>query len=115
MTPPNPHDAQLELCWKICRVGARRARERVPREKVLAWIARMRPLFPGSPYLDAWARILGGEESGALADLDAYPAFRALPPERRSFWRPLVQSHPFACIAPGRTTRERRAILSRLP
>ena len=111
----NPHDEQLHLCWKICRFGAERIRQPGERAKVLAWIERMQPVFPGSPYLESWAGIIIGDARAALRELAETRTFEDLPSDRRSFWRPLIQSHPFACIVPGRTTRERRAVLSRLP
>jgi hypothetical protein len=110
---PNPHDAQIRMCWKICRYGIEMVRANdEARRRVLDWIARMEPAFPRSPWLGRWRAIVEG--SSEASDLDR-PDFFELPEDRRAFWRPLIQSHPFACIFPGRTTRERRAFLSRLP
>ena len=111
----HPHDDHLRFCWTICRYGIRRVEgEEDARERVLGWIERMRPRFPGSPHLEAWARIVAGRDPDAARTLREVTDYFALPPEERSRWGPLIQSQPFACILPGRTTRERRAILSRL-
>jgi hypothetical protein len=113
--PPNPHDENLRLCWRICRFGVREAREASKRRRVLAWIGRMKPRFPGSPHLERWRELLSGEAPELAAELEGTPDFFTLPLERRGLWRPLIQSQPFTCIVPGRTTRERRAVLSRMP
>jgi hypothetical protein len=111
----NPHDRHLALCWKICRFGVQRIEDPELKARVLSWIERMRGLFPGSPHLALWDRVVRGEEPEAAPELGACADYFALSSERRSWWRPLIQSHPFACVIPGRTTRERRAVLSRLP
>ena len=112
---PNPHDERLRFAWKACRYGFARMEDEAEKKKVLAWIERMRPRFPGSPHLERWGRIVRGEEPEAARELQTVRGFFDLDPDRRAFWRPLVQSQPFTTIIPGRTTRERRAVLSRLP
>jgi hypothetical protein len=112
--PANPHDAHIRLCWKICRFGMGRLGDEAVRRKVLAWIEGAAAEFPGSPHVEAWSRIFRGEEPGAVRELEATEDYFDLPVERRSWWRPIIQSHPFAPAIPGRTTRERREFLSRL-
>ncbi len=108
--PRNEHDAHVELCWRICRYGvAAVGRDPAAAGKVLAWIDRMRPRFPGSPWLAAWDEIVRGAAREPAAELRSVERFAHLTPERKSLWRPIIQSQPFGCIVPGRTTRERRA------
>jgi hypothetical protein len=83
------------------------------RERVLEWIARMMPQFPGSPFLTAWERIVRGVDREARRTIEATQDFFDLPVDDRGQWRQLVQSQPFTTIIPGRTARERRAALSR--
>lgn len=111
----NPHDAHLRMCWKICRYGRERMRDAEARAKVLARLERPGPEFEGHPYVAEWLRLLRDPDGRGLADLDAMRDFFDLPDDRRAWWRPLIQSQPFSCIFPGRTTRERREFLSRLP
>jgi hypothetical protein len=111
----NPHDAQLELAWAACRYGLERcSAEPVARARVLDWISRMEPAFPGSPWLCRWREVVDGRAPDSAHECMSVPEFIALSPARQSFWRPLVQSNPFACVVPGRTTRERRALLASL-
>jgi hypothetical protein len=111
----NPHDEKLRLCWRLSRFGLVEVRESEKQRRVLAWIDRMRPLFPQSPYLERWAMIVSGRDEACAEELGATTDFFALPLDRRGFWRGLIQSQPFSCLLPRGTSRERRAVLSRLP
>lgn len=114
--PRNPHDDKMDMCWNLCRFGLGRVRgDGAARDLVLAWIERMRPLFPGSPWFESWARIVSGAEPELARELGETPSFFDLDQGRRSFWRPLAQSNPFACLLRGKSARERRAVLSRVP
>ena len=111
----NPHDAHLRVGWRLCRFGLAATADPQARARVLAWLARMEGVVPGSPHLRAWQGVLNGEAPEMVADLTRASDFFDLPPVRQGVWRPLVQSQPFSCLLPGRTTRERRTVLSRLP
>ena len=115
MDVPNPHDEQLRRSWRLCRFGMKATADPERREKVLAWLDRMQRRFPGSPQLARWVEIVSGQAPELTQELALPVDFFALSPESRACWRPLVQSQPFSCLLPGRTTRERRAVLSRLP
>lgn len=111
----HPHDLHLRRSFQVVRFGMQAvAADPGVRARVLAWIERMKPRFPGSPHLEAWDAILGGRDPEAVAFIEGTRDFFDLPADRRGTWRQLIQSHPFACIVPGRTTRERRQFLSRL-
>jgi hypothetical protein len=110
----NPHDKHLRMAWSACRVGMRQVAQPEAREKVLAWIDGMIPQFRG-PYLELWRRVVAGDEPDLVREIEGHRDYFELSEERRGFWRSLVQSHPFTCVIPGRTTSERRALLSRMP
>jgi hypothetical protein len=116
MTRPfNPHDAHLRTGWRLCRFGWRALSAPDQRAAVEAWLSRMDGVVPGSPHLDAWRRILAGDAPEMAGELETVEDYFALTPGRQGVWRPLVQSQPFSCLLPGRSTRDRRTVLSRLP
>lgn len=113
--PPNPHDAHLRAGWRLCRFGARVLPTPGTRAQVDAWLLRMDRVVPGSPHLAEWRRILDGAAPDMTHDLESVEDYFDLPDDRQAIWSPLVQSQPFSCLLPGRTTRDRRTVLSRLP
>ena len=110
----NPHDDRLRFGWKIVRYGTRATLDdEETLSRVLSWIDRVRPTFSGPSYLDDWRRLLEGLDPGSRRTILETVDFFALPPERRGWWRGMVQSQPFTTIIPGRTASERRATVAR--
>jgi hypothetical protein len=111
---PHPHDEHLRFGWKIVRYGMNAIRsEDEKRRQVLDWIERMKPRFPGSPFLAAWESIVSGRDLASARLIESTVDFFNLPSDSRGWWRQLVQSQPFTTIIPGKTAHERRAVLSR--
>jgi hypothetical protein len=111
----NPHDEHLRLGWRLCRFGAAEIEDAAKQRRVIEWLGRMEHVVPGSPHLREWARIVSQQAPELALELSSVRDFFELPKDRQGIWRPLVQSQPFSCLLPGRTTRDRRAVLSRLP
>lgn len=111
----HPHDEHLRVGWRLCRFGLAKITAGDQRKRVLEWLNRMERVVPGSPHLREWTRLVSNEAQEMAEELPRFKDFFDLPAERQGVWRPLVQSQPFSCLLPGRTTRERRAVLSRLP
>ena len=111
---PHPHDEHLRFGWKIVRYGMSAvASDEDKRRLVLAWIERMKPRFPGSPFLAAWEAIVAGRDVESARAIAYAADFFDVPSDRRGWWRQLVQSQPFTTIIPGKTAHEPRALLSR--
>lgn len=111
----NPHDEHLRLAWRLCRFGVSQLSDPSAQARVRAWLARMDAILPGSPHLHTWKAIVERPSPTIVDELTGVDDYFSLSPERQGFWRPLVQSQPFSCLLPGRTTRDRRTVLSRLP
>ena len=119
--PPHPHDKHLQLAWKICRFGIEAldsSQGGLCREKVLRWMKdgqkKFENQFFSHPQYAIWEKIIVEDES-LRQEIRETLDFLSLSEERQGYWRPLIQSQPFTCLLPGRTTRERRSILSHLP
>src|SRR6185295_12120207 len=102
---PHPHDHRLEKAWQSCRWGFGRV-SRDPRAlaQVESWVEKFHDLAPG--WLRVWKDILGGGYPERRRQLLEVESYFDLSEEDRGFWRPVVQSHPFAALLTRENLRE---------
>ena len=91
----NPHDTRMEKSWQFCRQGIEIVRTDPEKlQAVRKWVVRMLKKTR-NPHYQSWLELLDGVRIGDENELRFTQDFVSLPAERKSVWRPLVQTTPF--------------------